>query len=34
MVIDYWSGINPARFLLNEEITAYLEEMEHIITEF
>src|SRR5712692_10735173 len=31
MVIDYWSGINPARFLLDEEITAYLAEIEHII---
>ena len=34
MVMDYWSGINPARFLLNEDITAYLEKIEHKITEF
>jgi hypothetical protein len=34
MVIDYWSGINPSRFLLNEEIATYLEQIEHVITKF
>ena len=29
MLIDYWAGINAARFLLDDEISDYLEEIEH-----
>ena len=29
MLIEYWAGINPSRFLLNKDITDYLEKIEH-----
>ena len=29
MLIEYWAGINPSRFLLNKDITEYLEKIEH-----
>ena len=29
MLIDYWNGISAARFLLSEDLTNYLEELEH-----
>lgn len=29
MLLDYWAGTNATRFLLNQEMTAYLEEIEH-----
>lgn len=28
MLVKYWAGINPARFLLDEELANYLEEIE------
>lgn len=28
MLINYWSGINSARFLLDDDLTRYLEEIE------
>jgi ADP-heptose:LPS heptosyltransferase len=29
MLIEYWTGVNAARFLLDKNITTYLEEIEH-----
>lgn len=29
MLFNYWEGTNAARFLLDEEMTVYLEEIEH-----
>jgi len=34
MIIEYWSGINPSRFLLNQEITAYLEGLEREVAKY
>jgi len=34
MIITYWSGINPARFILNQEITDYLVGLERQVTKY